>query len=492
MDRRDFLRISGWGLVAGMPVPWQPAVATGRSAPPSCGQPDYTLRIGRSLVELAPDHVVSTLTYNGQFPGPLLRLKEGRPVVVDVYNDTDQVEQLHWHGLAVPAAVDGAIEEGTPVIPARGRRRIAFTPGPAGFRFYHTHVRAGNDLTRGQYSGLLGPIYIEPRLDPGAYDREVFLTLKEFDPVFSQGGDMAVNFLRPRERDTQLQAVGEAAMKASLARGMPHGYEVGYQAFAVNGRKLGHGDPVRVKAGERVLFHILNGSATELRSLALPGHTFRVIALDGNRVPRPAEVPVLWLGAAERISAIVEMKQPGVWVLGDLADDDRGNGMGIVIEYAGQHGRPQWLAPPSSDWDYRWFASDASPSVRRMPDEMIEMTFAKQNAADQGFNRWTINGEAFDMAAMKPLFHLREGRRYRLRMHNQSDDIHPIHLHRHRFEITRIAGQPTDGVVKDVAMLGGYQSMDVDFTADQRGLSLFHCHMQLHMDFGFMALFECA
>jgi FtsP/CotA-like multicopper oxidase with cupredoxin domain len=60
------------------------------------------------------------------------------------------------------------------------------------------------------------------------------------------------------------------------------------------------------------LFHVLNGSATEIRSLALPGHTFKVVALDGNAVPTPSEVPVLWLGTAERISAIVEMKHPGV------------------------------------------------------------------------------------------------------------------------------------------------------------------------------------
>jgi FtsP/CotA-like multicopper oxidase with cupredoxin domain len=74
---------------------------------------------------------------------------------------------------------------------------------------------------------------------------------------------------------------------------------------------LGQGDPIRVKEGERVLFHILNASATEIRSLALPGHVFRVIALDGNPVPTPANVPVLWFGTAERISAIVEMKHPG-------------------------------------------------------------------------------------------------------------------------------------------------------------------------------------
>ena len=124
----------------------------------------------------------------------------------------------------------------------------------------------------------------------------------------------------------------------------------------------------------------------------------------------------------------------------------------------------------------------------------VELTacIAEANAAEQGFNRWTINDMAFDMKAMRPMMKLQRGKRYRLRMRNASDDIHPMHLHRHRLEITSIAGKPTAGLLKDVAMLGGYQTMDVDFIADQPGLSLFHCHMQLHMDFGFMALFDCA
>ena len=71
---------------------------------------------------------------------------------------------------------------------------------------------------------------------------------------------------------------------------------MGYDFFTINGRMLGHGEPIRVKSGERVLFHVLNGSATEIRSLALPGHTFKVVAVDGNPVPTPSEVPVLWLG----------------------------------------------------------------------------------------------------------------------------------------------------------------------------------------------------
>jgi len=240
--------------------------------------PDYTLRIGAAPVEIAPKQIVSAITYNGQFPGPLLRFKEGQSVTVEVQNDTDTPEQLHWHGQLVSPNVDGAAEEGTPFIPARGMRRIVFTPRPAGFRFYHTHNRAGADLYSGQYSGQVGPVYIEPRHEPGSYDREVFLVLKEFEPSFSQGGDMAQDFLTPATRVKELETTGGSAMKASLAKGMPHGYEVGYRYFTMNGRMLGHGEPVRVKQGERVLFHILNGSATEIRSLALPGHSFKVVA----------------------------------------------------------------------------------------------------------------------------------------------------------------------------------------------------------------------
>ena len=488
LDRRMFLALGGFAALAEASRSANAQMTTAPAAQLE-GRADHTIRIGTSLIELAPDRIISTVAYNGQFPGPLLRLKEGRRVVVDIYNDTDTPEQLHWHGQFLPVDVDGASEEGTPFIPARGMRRIAFTPGPAGFRFYHTHLVPGADLTKGQYNGEVGPVYIEPKHEAGAYDREVFLTLKEFDPFFSRGGDMDMNFLAPATRVKGLEENGESAMRASLAKGMPHGYEVGYRSFSINGRMLGHAEPVRVKQGERVLFHVLNGSATEIRSLALPGHTFKVVALDGNPVPTPADVPVLWIGTAERISAIVEMNHPGVWVLGDLSDDDRGNGMGIVVEYANRRGKPQWVKPKPFRWDYTRFAKEDANAAA--PDEVIEMIFAKRNAADHGFNVWTINDVPFSMEKMQPMFHLRQGGRYRLRMRNATDDIHPIHLHRHSFELTKIAGKPTAGILKDVAMLGGYQEMEVDFTADQPGLSLFHCHMQLHMDYGFMALFDC-
>jgi len=490
IDRRLLLQTGALtALSAALPKRVEAQSSGGTPVSPQ-GAADHTIRIGNGLVELAPDRIISTTTYNGQFPGPLLRFKEGQQVVVDIHNDTDTPEQLHWHGQNLPVDVDGASEEGTPFIPAHGMRRIAFTPGPAGLRFYHTHLTPGADLSSGQYGGQVGAVYIEPKHEPGRYDREVFLMLKEFQPAFSRGGDMAMDFLAPATRVKALEEIGEPATRASLAKATPPGFEVGYSLFSINGHMLGHGDPIRVNAGERVLFHIVNGSATEIRSLALPGHNFEVVALDGNPVPTPTQVSGLWLGPAERISAVVEMNHPGVWVMADVADDDRIRGMGIVIEYAGKTGKPKWIKPAPFKWDYTRFGR--SSPIKQTPDETIEMTFTENRAANRGFNEWRINDVAFSMEKMEPMFHLRQGKRYRLRMCNASDDIHPVHLHRHSFELIRIAGKSTAGILKDVVMLGGYQEVEVDFMADNPGLTLFHCHQQLHMDFGFMALFDYA
>jgi FtsP/CotA-like multicopper oxidase with cupredoxin domain len=485
LPRREFLMLSGLAaMTPGLGV-FSPARAQSPSTAP---QADYTLRIAPGSVELSPGHVVSTTLYNGQFPGPLLRFTEGKRAIVDIFNDTDTPEVAHWHGQMLASEVDGAIEEGTPAIAPHRMRRITFVPKPSGFRFLHTHVIAGGDLSKGAYSGQAAPVYIEPKGNFGAYDREVFLVLKEFEPALSKGGDMDMKFLAG-DASKELKAIGKAADERNKQH-KEKGFEVNYKSFTINGKMLGSGEPIRVKPGERVLFHVLNASAGEIRSLALPGHVFRIVALDGNPVPTPTDVPVLWLGTAERISALVEMQRPGVWVLGDLDNDDRKHGMGTVVEYAGQSGEPKWEKPRPFQWDYSIFGHRSTKLAA--VDETIEMLIVKNNGAFDGFNQWTLNGEAFSMGTMEPSYTLHRGRRYRLKFKNASDDIHPLHLHRHSFELIRVGGKATSGILKDVVMLGGYQEAEFDFIADNPGLTLFHCHQQLHMDFGFMALFKYA
>ena len=142
----------------------------------------------------------------------------------------------------------------------------------------------------------------------------------------------------------------------------------------------------------------------------------------------------------------------GAWAISPTTT--AGTAWALSSNTPGRKGKPQWTKPKPFRWDYTQFGkANADPAS---PDETIEMTFVKHNAALDGFNQWTLNGEAFSMETMKPMYTVHEGRRYRLKFRNASDDIHPLHLHRHSFELTRIGGKPTAGVIKDVVMLGGF------------------------------------
>ena len=118
------------------------------SAAPDGPGADFTIKIAPVIVQLDPNRAISTIGYNGSSPGPVLRMREGKPITVDVLNETDVPELVHWHGLFIPPEVDGSEEEGTPMVPAHGRRRYQFVPRPAGTRWYHTHTMAGIDLHR--------------------------------------------------------------------------------------------------------------------------------------------------------------------------------------------------------------------------------------------------------------------------------------------------------------------------------------------------------
>jgi FtsP/CotA-like multicopper oxidase with cupredoxin domain len=104
-----------------------------------------------------------------------------------------------------------------------------------------------------------------------------------------------------------------------------------------------------------MLLHLLNASASMVHWLALAGHELTVVAMDGNPVPSPGAMQAIRLGPAERIDAVVTMNQPGVWILGETRDNAQ-TGMGIVVEYANQQGKPKWIEPPETLWDYRPFA----------------------------------------------------------------------------------------------------------------------------------------
>jgi FtsP/CotA-like multicopper oxidase with cupredoxin domain len=422
------------------------------------GDADYSIDIAPYSFEVSPRRTVKTIAYNQQVPGPLLRFKEGSPVTIDMSNHSANEEVVHWHGLFLPSEVDGAMEEGTPSIPPGGKARYTFTPRPSGFRWYHTHTFAGHDLKKAEYTGQHGFLFIAPRENPARYDQEFFLALHDWD--------------------------------ASLIGNEDGSMDPVYEVSTINGRTLGFGEPLRVKAGQQVLLHLLNTSATELHWIALAGHQFRVVALDGNPVPQPRLVPMLRLSPAERVCAVVEMNNPGVWVMGEVRKHVMAAGMGIVVEYADRAGKPQWQQPDSLLWDYLQFAASGTAPVSASSVIRIPLVFEAKFTGHGAMDRWKINGESFpDTKTIT----LNRGQRYRLLFINHSKDDHPVHLHRHSFELRRFSGQPeTHGIVKDTVLVAANTQAEVEFTANNPGMTLFHCHQQNHMDMGFMMLFRYA
>jgi FtsP/CotA-like multicopper oxidase with cupredoxin domain len=236
MNRREFLRLAGVSALFGSSILSLSCSSVLDQSSSSASKPvgdavRFSLRIAPVNLELAPGQIIQTSGYNGSAPGPLLRMKEGQQVTMEVHNDSDVPELVHWHGLYVPSEVDGAMEEGTPMVPAGGSRQYSFTAQPSGTRWYHTHAFAGKDLRRSLYSGQFGFFYIEPKKNPGRYDQEVFIAMHQWNPEFVSMQD--------------------------LRKGPPpdNGLEVMYRAATFNDKALGHGEPIRVKTGERVLFH---------------------------------------------------------------------------------------------------------------------------------------------------------------------------------------------------------------------------------------------
>jgi FtsP/CotA-like multicopper oxidase with cupredoxin domain len=457
ISRRDLLKLS---TLVGL-TPSLPTLARDLAAP------DYKIEIAPITLDLSPQHRLKTTAYNGQVPGALLRFKENQPVTIEVTNHTDRPEVVHWHGLFTPPDADGAIEEGTPPIEVGSTARYAFTPRPAGFRWYHTHTMAMNDLTRAQYSGQHGFLMVEPRDDPARYDQEFFVALHDWAGYLLADEDGAMN--------------------------------PSYAVATINGKAMGFGEPLRVKQGQRILLHALNSSPTEVHWIGLAGHAFRVVALDGNPVPIPRTIPMLRLAPAERISAIVEMNNPGVWVLGEVRKHVQALGMAIAVEYEDRRGPARWEQPSDLIWSYEQFAA-AQPAERSSaPPILVPLVFESKFRGHGAMEGWTINGESYPNAKVAPLI---RDRRYRLQFINKSMDDHPLHLHRHSFELralgaplTAARGAAPDeigGIMKDVVLIDAQTRAEVEFTADNPGASLFHCHQQNHMDLGFMMLFAYA
>lgn len=462
MNRRSFIITGAATLAEAGPAS---SLVRGAVQPSKIAAADHRLTIGPCTLDIGPGVSIKTLAYNGQVPGPLLRLREGVPVSIDVVNNSGQSDIVHWHGLFTDPLNDGACEEGSPMIPPGSTLRYHLRPRPSGTRWYHTHTAAFENLDIGTYSGQFGFLLVQGSEPDPEYDLEANLAVHHWNPFFAP--------------------MASIMREQSATQPLTSGSGVAYQYATINGHMLGAGEPLRVREGQRVLMRLLNASATDNVLLALPGHSFQVLAMDGNPVPRPSSVEVLSLAVGERVDAIVRMDSPGVWVLGSTLAKARAMGLGIVVEYAGKSGPAVWRDPAPNVWDYSQFAG---PTEDHAPDETIELTFRDAGPTNNSrFDTWTTNNKSWPDI---PPIMVEQGKRYRLVFRNGSGDQHPMHIHRHAFEVVQVGDKKMGGLMKDVVNVMPLDTVTVDLVASNPGDTLMHCHMQLHMDYGFMQLIQ--
>ena len=438
------------------------AVAAGNSnaqQPAAAEVKEFSLTVGRVRWELAPGEVVEAYAYNGQVPGPELRVKEGDTVRVRVTNGLAEPTTIHWHGVDVPANMDGVPGLSQEPIAPGATFTYEFVAKPAGSRWYHAHV---NEHIQ-QGGGLAGALIIEPRDSTPASEREYSVVAQQWSP--------------PGE-----QPVGEHGGMGMGPSGMMMGGDDGgaTDRFTVNGKAYPHAAPLIVRQGERVRLRLINAGTTATQVFALAGHPLIVTHTDGNPLSVPVPVDAVPLGVGERADVEFQASSPGRWKLGSISSGQADRGLGVDVVYEGHEGDPVQYPALDGLGVASYSAMTGGPVPTAKPDRNFELTLT----GGMGSDEWKINGRTYPTT--EPL-NIRQGERIRVKLFNMSMEDHPMHLHGHSFQLVAIGDRPVAGPSKDTLTLGHMDSFDIEFVAANPGRWLFHCHNLEHMMGGMMA-----
>ena len=222
---------------------------------------EFTLTASEFAWELMADVPVRVWGYNGQMPGPELRVTEGDTVRVTLVNQLPVPTTIHWHGINVPNAMDGVAGLNQDPVKPGATFTYAFTATPAGTRWYHSHTDPAVQVPLGLYGALI----VEPRQPAATYEREYTLLLAEWDTEL-----------------TPAVAAGSAPIGPRDA--LLRGGELGADLFLVNGKMHGAIPPLLVTEGERILLRLIHTGAIP-HPIHTHGHSFQIVATDGNPVP---------------------------------------------------------------------------------------------------------------------------------------------------------------------------------------------------------------
>ncbi len=391
--------------------------------------------------------------YNGQVPGPTLRIRLGETLRVRFHNRLPQPTTIHWHGVRVPNAMDGVPDATQPAVEPGGSFVYEFTPKDAGTFWFHPHVRSSEQVERGLY----GVLIVEDR-EPAAYAQDVAWVLDDW--MIDRDGQIASAFNTPHD--------------------LSHDGRWG-NVVAVNGRT---DSVLHVRTGERVRIRILNASNGRVYVPDFGGLAADVIAVDGMYLRAPIPLQQFEIAPGNRV---------------DLDLTSVGNASRVVQVTDTFTRREIPLARIELDGGEPPRAPFRSPARARVPSWKRALTAPIKHSFVLDVRRggplgleWMFDGQPFaGHGHAHAALSLAPGEWTRLRFVNATARLHPIHLHGMFFKVIGRNGIAVDEpFFRDTVLVHGDETVDIGLVPLDEGHWMMHCHILEHAEAGMMTMID--
>lgn len=394
----------------------------------------------------SPDTAV--WTYNGTIPGPLIEGRVGDTLRVHFTNSLPESTTIHWHGLRLPAAMDGTEAMQSPV-PPEGTFEYEFELRDAGLFWFHPHVRSDVQVEKGLY----GVIRVTSNEEP-TVDQERIMVLDDVR-VLSDGS-------LPTYLDDESKMLGRQG-----------------NILLVNGQAM---PTFRWRSGSLQRFHIVNVANGRFFNLSLAGYAWRVIGTDGGWLPQPYDTDQLLVSPGERYDvALVATGDPGdeTTLMNDPYERGHDTGAEPPLEVArfivNDEPRVMGRVLPA-----------ISRELERLPDGAANHELVLDEGLIDGVLSFTINGETYPNV---PPLSVPSGAIRRFDVRNASEMDHPFHVHGTFFQILSANGVPipsADLANKDTVIVPRMSTLRLVSRFEEPGRWMYHCHIFEHAEGGMM------
>jgi len=475
IDRRRFLVLSAAGGVTGVAVGCSARTATPPGTKKTGADPNVVeanLNPAETEIDLGGVSV-RTWAYTGQVPAREIRIRKGQTLRAPVTNNLPAQTTVHWHGLAVPNAMDGVPVLTQPAIASGQSFDYEFAVSETGTYYLHSHV--GTQLDRGLY----GPLIVEDPDEHVDYDDELVVVLDDWIDGTGTTPDQVLQWLK-KTGMKPMESLPGAGVSPTTPLGVDGG-DVTYPYYLINGRVNTDPQVMDYRAGQRVRLRIINAGGDTAFRVAVPGTELNVTHTDGFPVV-PRRTGSVILGMGERADATITLGSSAPVIAAAEGKDGHAQ-LNLRVDGATAAVNIDEFVKalrmtPVLDTSTLVAAPEVALPVRE-PDTTIDL---RLQGPEDGYT-WPINGKLYDPP--NDGLPVSANQRVRLRFISESMMFHPMHLHGHTFQVV---APHAPGARKDTVLVPPLKTVEVDFDTNNPGRWITHCHNDYHLTAG-MATF---